>query len=70
MYSDSNPIIDKIRYYFSFLIVGLYLIMGLLFLFSNIAIQIFPVYREAVGGVLIVYAGYRLYANIKRKRES
>jgi hypothetical protein len=49
--------------------VVLYLIMGLLFLFSDIAIQTFPVYREPVGGVLIIYAGFRLYSTIKQIKQ-
>ncbi len=47
--------------------VALYLGIGLLFLFTDIAIQTFPVYREAVGGLLIFYAAFRLYLIIKKK---
>jgi len=49
--------------------VALYLGIGLLFLFSDIAIHIFPVYREAVGGILVIYAVFRLYSIIKRKKQ-
>lgn len=48
--------------------VALYLVIGLLFLFSDIAIETFPVYREAVGGLLILYAAFRLYLIVKKKR--
>ena len=49
--------------------VVLYLIIGLLFLFSDIAIQTFPAYREPVGGLLIAYAAFRLYSTIKKGRQ-
>jgi len=64
---ESNPLINKIRYYLSFIMVALYLGIGLLFLFTDIATQTFPVYREAVGGLLIFYAAFRLYLIIKKK---
>ena len=69
MFSDSNPLINKIRYYSGFIMVALYLVIGLLFLFTDLAIQTFPVYREAVGGLLIVYAVFRLYSIIKHIRQ-
>lgn len=68
MHSESNPLINKIRHYSRFIMVALYLVIGLLFLFSDIAIQTFPVYREAVGGLLILYAAFRLYLIVKKKR--
>ena len=49
--------------------VALYLVIGLLFLFTDLAIQTFPVYREAVGGLLIAYAVFRLYSIIKNIRQ-
>ncbi|MES2593465.1 MAG: hypothetical protein V4608_16400 [Bacteroidota bacterium] len=64
---DNPPLINKISYYFSFLMVALYLVIGLLFLFTDIAIETFPVYREMVGGLLVVYAVYRVYAIIKKR---
>lgn len=68
MHSESNPLINKIRYYSRFIMVALYLVIGLLFSFSDIAIETFPVYREAVGGLLILYAAFRLYLIVKKKR--
>lgn len=57
------------RYYFSFVMVVLYLTIGLLFLFSDIAIQTFPAYREFIGGLLVVYAGFRVYSIIKQNKQ-
>ena len=69
MYSDNNPLINKIRFYSGFIMVALYLAIGLLFLFTDIAIQTFPVYREPVGGLLIVYAGFRVYSIIRKNKQ-
>lgn len=63
---DQTPLINKISYYFSFIVVALYLAIGIVFLFTDIAIETFPLYREMVGGLLIVYAVYRAYAIIKK----
>ena len=69
MFSESNPLINNIRYYFSFIMAGLYLAIGLLFLFSDIGIQMFPDYREIIGGLLILYSCFRLYSIIKKKKQ-
>ncbi len=67
MFFDNNSIIDKIRYCFNFIMIAFYLIIGGLFLFSDVLIHIFPVYREAVGLIFIIYGAFRLYLSIKRK---
>ncbi len=68
MITESNSPIHTIRYYFSFVIVALYFSIGAMFLFTDVAIETFPVYRTPVGILLIVYAGYRAYAAIKKER--
>jgi len=69
VYSESNPLKNKIRYYSGFIMVALYLGIGLLFLFTDIAIETFPAYRGPVGGLLVVYAGFRMYSIIKRYKQ-
>ena len=65
---NSNTSVNKIRYYFSFIMAGLYAAIGLGFLFTDMGIQMFPVYRQAVGGILLVYSIFRLFMIVKRKR--
>ncbi len=48
--------------------VAVYLALGLLFLFTDIAIDTFPVYRKPVGIIMIVYAGVRTFLNIKKEK--
>ena len=50
--------------------VAVYLVVGLLFLFTDIAIQTFPQYRQPVGVVLIAYAAFRLYSTIRLGKQN
>jgi hypothetical protein len=68
--SDNNPAIAKIRFYFGFFIVGLYFVIGFAFLFTDVAIQQFPTYREAVGCVLLVYGAFRAYSIVKANKKA
>ncbi len=49
--------------------VALYLALGLLFLFTDIATDSFPVYRKEVGIVFLLYASFRTYSTIKKIRK-
>jgi hypothetical protein len=70
VFSDNNPLRKKIRYYIGFIMALLYIAIGSLFLFTDIAIETFPAYRVPVGVVLLVYAAFRLYSTIKTGKES
>jgi hypothetical protein len=49
--------------------VAIYISLGLLFLFTDIAVDAFPAYRKILGCVLIGYGSLRSYLNIKKIRE-
>ena len=66
---DSNPAVNKFRYYIHFLMVALYLALGLLFLFTEVAIDTFPENRQAIGIVFIIYGSFRLVATIYKLRK-
>jgi membrane protein YdbS with pleckstrin-like domain len=68
MLSNNTSPLKKVSYYFSFVMVALYIVIALVFLFTDAAIETFPVYREAVGGILLVYAVFRIFVIIKRNR--
>jgi uncharacterized membrane protein len=68
MLTNSNSSITTIRYYFSFVIVALYFAIGCMFLFTDAAIEVFPVYRTPVGVLLIVYAGYRAFVVVRKEK--
>jgi len=67
--SDSNPSVNKIRYYFGFLMVAVYLALGLLFLFTDIAIDTFPANRQPIGIIFIVYGVFRTITIILKLRK-
>ena len=46
--------------------VAVYLIIGLLFLFTDTAIELFPMYRTPVGIVMLAYASFRGYTTYKK----
>ena len=66
----SNPAVNKIRYYSNFLMIAVYVALGLLFFFTDIAIETFPNYRKELGMTMLVYSVVRTIMTIrKRKRD-
>lgn len=66
MLFNSSPTVNKIRYYSTFIMVAVYLALGLLFLFTDIAIDKFPAYRKEIGIVMVVYAAIRTFSTVRR----
>ena len=51
--------------------VAVYLALGLLFLFTDVAVDTFPSYRKPIGIVLLLYAAIRTllqYSKYKREK--
>lgn len=70
MLFNSNPTVNKFRYYSNYTMVAIYLALGLLFLCTDIGIEYFPAFRKEIGWVMIIYAIIRTALNIKKfKRE-
>lgn len=61
--------VNKISHYFGFAMVAVYVALGLLFLFTDISIEIFPEYRTQVGITMILYAIYRTYTIYKKVKK-
>ncbi len=67
----SNPAVNNIRYYSNFLMIAVYVALGLLFFFTDIAIETFPNYRKELGMTMLVYSVVRTIMTIrKRDKES
>jgi hypothetical protein len=49
--------------------VALYFIIGLLFLCTDIAIDMFPMYRTGVGITMIVYGIVRIWLTIRKEKQ-
>lgn len=61
---------DKIRYYSNFFMIAVYLGLGLLFLFTDIAASTFPNYRKELGITMLIYCVIRTFLMIwKHKKE-
>ncbi len=66
----SNPAVNNIRYYSNFLMIAVYVALGLLFFFTDVAIETFPNYRKELGMTMLVYSVVRTIMTIrKRKRD-
>jgi hypothetical protein len=61
--------VDKIRYYSSFLMIAVYLGLGLLFFFTDIASNTFPTYRKELGVTMLVYSIVRSGLMIRKYRK-
>lgn len=57
---------NKLRLYLSFLLLVFYLIVGFLFLFSDIWVNILPRGREIVGIILVLFGVLRFYIAYRR----
>lgn len=57
---------NKFRLYLSFLLFVFYLVIGILFLFTDTWINFLPEGREIIGSVLISYGVLRLYLAYRR----
>ncbi len=65
--------IDSISYYFSFVMIVVYLGLGSVFLFTNLGVETFHTYRKEMGLVVICYAIVRIVltrAKMKRQKDS
>lgn len=50
--------------------VSVYLALGLLFLFTDIAVNAFPSNRKPIGIVFLVYGTFRLILTIQKVRKA
>ena len=68
MFSGSHPVLDKIRCYSGYLMIAVYFALGVLFFFTDIAVDIFPSYRKEIGSTMMVYAVIRIILTIRKNR--
>jgi hypothetical protein len=66
----NNPTANRFRNYFGFVMVLLYIVLGGLFLFTDIASETFSQYRTGIGITFIIYGIIRSWMTWKKiKRE-
>ncbi|MBL0046860.1 MAG: hypothetical protein IPP32_02005 [Bacteroidetes bacterium] len=66
---SENPGLRKTLFYFSLLMVLVYIALGIAVAFSNFMIEMVPNNRIIIGGILIIYGVFRLYI-LNRQRKS
>ena len=57
---------NKVRLYSLYLLLGFYLVIGFLFLFTNIWGDLLPKGRFTIGIILILFGSLRFYVGYKR----
>lgn len=69
MIFNSNTTPALVRHIMGFIMVAVYLGLGLLFLVTDLMIDNFPLYRTQLGIVMIVYALFRTFLLIRKLRK-
>jgi len=59
-------IINKTRFYFSFLFLAFYITIGFLFLFTETWSDLLPKARITIGLILILFGFFRFYVSYRR----
>lgn len=58
--------LNRFRFYFSFLLLGFYLVIGVLFLFTDTWVDLLPKGRIIIGTILIAFGFLRFYVAYRR----
>ena len=70
MFQGSHPLIDKLRIYSGYAMIAVYMALGIVFFFTDIALTTFPSYRKEIGSTMMIYSVVRLFLTYrKNKRE-
>ena len=57
---------NKLRFYLSFLLLAFYIVIGYLFLFTDVWADLLPKGRNTVGIVLFLFGAFRFYIAYRR----
>jgi hypothetical protein len=71
MAQESNQALKKVAYYVGVFMVGVYAIIGLSLIFTNVFLELIPRNRPIYGSIVLIYAAFRLYMALRlRKNKS
>jgi hypothetical protein len=68
MKSESNQALKTVAYYVGIFMVGVYILIGLSLMFTNVFIDLIPKNRPIYGGIVLTYAIFRLYMALRIKK--
>jgi hypothetical protein len=71
MAQESNQALKKVAYYVGVFMVGVYAIIGLSLIFTNVFLELIPRNRPIYGSIVLIYAAFRLFMALRlRKNKS
>lgn len=68
MGQESNQALKKVAYYVGVFMVGVYALIGLSLIFTNVFIDLIPRNRSIYGSIVILYAAFRLYMALRIRK--
>jgi DMSO/TMAO reductase YedYZ heme-binding membrane subunit len=68
MSANSNESLKKVAYYVGLFMVIVYVFIGLSLCFTNVFIDLIPRNRVVYGGIVLVYAVFRLYMSLRIRK--
>lgn len=70
MGQESNQALKKVAYYVGVFMVGVYALLGLSLMFTNVFIELIPRNRPIYGGIVLIYAIFRLYMALRIRKNN
>jgi hypothetical protein len=70
MGQESNQALKKVAYYVGVFMVGVYALLGLSLMFTNVFIELIPRNRPIYGGIVLIYAVFRLYMALRIRKNN
>ena len=68
MAQESNQALKKVAYYIGVFMVGVYAIIGLSLIFTNVFLELIPRNRPVYGSIVLIYAAFRLYMALRLRK--
>ena len=68
MGKESNQALKKVAYYVGVFMVGVYMLIGLSLIFTNVFIELIPKNRVVYGTIVLVYAAFRLFMALRLRK--
>jgi hypothetical protein len=69
MGQESNQALKNVAYYVGVFMVGVYILIGLSLMFTNVFIDLIPKNRVVYGSIVLVYAAFRLYMALRLRKK-
>jgi hypothetical protein len=70
MGKESNQALKQVAYYVGIFMVGVYILIGLSLIFTNVFIDLIPKNRLVYGGIVLIYAIFRLYMAFRLRKSN